>query len=401
MTVLTSASLFAAGIAGPVAGAYMEQDSYIAESFVTGGQEPINIIVTETENYYWSDTLWERVRLAYLDDINENPGTGKPTWYHNPCFDVTMALGGYWAGYVAEGSLSTDNGDDGNVFPFVDCGSGDRNHFRAYGPAQDKTVFAYDRRQTLYLSASLETIEGEPVYDMNGTYVGDCVDEVHCLTRSSFDMGRDGYSGIPSGILALSRGWIERYGWPFHQYFVELDPPPTDWIEQGLAVFRGDGHAFVIEASWDLAYELGMDYTASSEASGAPAALAFDGTSEGKDLDNDSRWQSADTEGPHWLMVDLGDPLFEDEAYDHVQIVNGAFSTTTGYTDTIRDWSFQVSTNGTSWTTVASATDEPDGTGVIQFSVGERTERYARVLINEVNGTDQASIFALKLFRRP
>jgi hypothetical protein len=116
---------------------------------------------------------------------------------------------------------------------------------------------------------------------------------------------------------------------------------------------------------------LGKTYSASStENAGTPASSAFDGN-------NGTRWSSAASD-PQWVQVDLGS----------TQVICGVTlnweaAYATAYT-------IQVSTNGTTWTTIHTATG---ATGGVQTVTVTGTGRYVRM-----NGTARATQWGYSLW---
>lgn len=371
--------------------------------------------------------VYQGVNSEPISIIVSERGEGSPAVYGPEETRVKEAFGGHWYdnygcfnplvkfhGDLVTLSLSTDNGTTFDYGPFVGCGDGERNHLRAWRKVdqlESQGGLPFDYRRTVYIAPSLETLYGHTVYDNNNQSVGICPTgaplEPHCLTRKAFVWGRDGYFSQPNDRSAwwdIQYGWTNKHGWPQYGYWVNLSPPPTAFIFQGLAWFAGDGWAGIIEDSWDRATAANAIYSSSSKNSFASGPeKAFDGTQDGNDFNAASRWLSNYSVGPpHWLQVELPNQDGEGHVkwYDSVQVVSGVWISG-AYSQTLESFTIQVSEDGNAWIPVATANDLPDGNGVVVLNFSPRTEPFVRLLVSETHAGDRAMVYTFKVFRRP
>jgi len=397
LTSATCALILVAGTLGSATAAWKAQTSYYASSAVTGAREPINLIVASRVQSGLTSGI-----VQVIDAYESLGDEGGPYWFNNnTCNDLTMGFNG--SGQIH--SMSTDDGTAFDKGGFSHCGDGERNHWRAWMET-DQVVGGVSARDNVYMAASLEQIYGQPTFDNANNAVGNCPTSLmHCLTRQSFNWGRDGYGLVGTDRSAwtdLAVGWSRTHGHAAYGYLTTLNPAPTDWIWQGLAWFKSDGKAAILEDAYDItawSADPGTVSASSTYLTFTPNR-AFDGTSNFNEFTNSSRWQSSGT-APQWLRIDLlaNNPGFP---YDTAQVVSGTWNTTTGlYDNTLRSFRIQVSDNLLSWTTVGTVSNLPDHNGVVMVNVGSRSNRYVRLYVDAVNGGGRASVFTLKLLRRP
>ncbi|MDO7876454.1 discoidin domain-containing protein [Hymenobacter sp. ASUV-10] len=119
------------------------------------------------------------------------------------------------------------------------------------------------------------------------------------------------------------------------------------------------------------AQNLALGKTTSASSNNQPSANAVD-------ANGNTRWESASSD-PQWLAVDLGSV----QTIDRVRLTwENAYG---------RDFTIQVSTNGTSWTTVATTTN--NATTVNEYPNLSTTGRYVRMY-----GTARATSYGYSLY---
>lgn len=385
--LLTAALSLVAMTIGATQAGFLAQPSYYATK--SGANiEPINVIVAERTKFNGTSNT----------DL-ENTLTWSGGWFKQTnCYDPLVTFQG--SGITS--TWSTDNGTARDPFPFIGCGNGERNHFRAFGYI-DQWIGDWFR-DTLYVAASLETVAGTNRYDGANNLQGVCGQfagsegAVHCLTRNAFDWGRDGYAPVPNdkGVWpAILSSWSHANGYALYGYMTTLNPAPTAWIWQAGAWFRGDGRAGIVEDGLNLAQ--GRPATASSQLNASyPPAYAVDDPGNNNDFNNNSRWVSSATmpAGGHWLKVDLGSP----PVYDTVQVTSGWWNGS-ALTNPLRDFRIQVSSDNVNWTTVGTATGMTGA--VITMGIGTRQSRWIRLVATAINGDTTARVFTFKVMQRP
>lgn len=116
---------------------------------------------------------------------------------------------------------------------------------------------------------------------------------------------------------------------------------------------------------------LALGKTTSASSNSQPSANAVDGN-------GNTRWESASSD-PQWMAVDLGAV----QAIDRVRLTwENAYG---------KDFTIQVSTNGTSWTTVATTTN--NATTINEYTSLGATGRYVRMY-----GTARATPYGYSIF---
>jgi len=140
---------------------------------------------------------------------------------------------------------------------------------------------------------------------------------------------------------------------------------------KNLFLFAGLLITSLLAGNTAQAQNLALGKTTSASSNNQPSANAVD-------TNGNTRWESASSD-PQWLAVDLGSV----QTIDRVRLTwENAYG---------KDFTIQVSTNGSSWTTVATTTN--NATTVNEYSSLGATGRYVRMY-----GTARATPYGYSLY---
>lgn len=233
LVLLGAFSLVGLGVGSANAWSNFNPGTWIAWDNNGTPTDPINVIVSWRVNTSAATSLRSSINSTLK-------GQG---WFDNSCVGSGVHFYEQWPGNLTNWaySMSTDNrslgfGSPGNP-PYGDCGLAERNHFRLWD--RDDAFQGTTKQTTAYIAVSLESLKGTPRFDgANNPYPPGCPDPVHCLTRDTFRMGRQGL-------------WNSIY----HGYFIagkvvsfsSVHLRNSSWLWNAGVLFFDDGDAWILE----------------------------------------------------------------------------------------------------------------------------------------------------------
>lgn len=196
------------------------------------------------------------------------------------------------------------------------------------------------------------------------------------LSMTSIQTKGSGYDIISSKALWLSEAGIQKAIW-------NLKTPTSqggqgeDWTTTGTTEPLGSGSYTMKVERWDFALaDNGSTATASSSKPGSGPARAIDGN-------NNTRWQSGNvpsSPSPESITI----------TFPYTLTINKVrfFLASQFSQNRPKDYSWQVSTDGTSFTTVATVTNN-NNTDVTDTFTAASNVNYLRLMVTATGGTNK------------
>lgn len=162
----------------------------------------------------------------------------------------------------------------------------------------------------------------------------------------------------------------------------------TDTQDPAARIYEFQAYAFSGGSSVDLAWHKTASANGSCNSSEV-ASKAVD-----RSITNDSKWCAGSTNGQYWLLIDLGSV----QTIDRFVIYHAGAGGESSQYDT-RDFTLQLSSNNTSWTTVVSVTGNTSD--VTTNTITATQARYVKLVITNPQTSTQfiaARIYELEVF---